>query len=213
MNQVGAKIVGTVELHHAAKALPNWQTTGEQIDWATIMVADGWRISKSGGWAMGGDRAKGFAVALVEPPKPVRQCSSLCVFMGHVPHPGNKIDGHDEIHRVCGSYKHGCAIAMADWNRADISDPWEILMHDKPTLVEPQDKTCCYSSFEARYDHTSTNIVGAYSAGKTVFDPQLTNFPSIFEHKPVSVQLRLPLGSHAEPESQVSSWVAQDLFV
>lgn len=201
-HKVGAKIVGTVELHQASKALPGWQSTGEQWDWATIMVAKGWQISKSGGWAMGGDKAKGFAVAVVEPPEAVQSCPSLCVFMGHVPHPGSKLDGHDEIDRVCGGLKHGCMIAMADWNRDDIRGVWSTLMHDSPQLVEPHDKTCCYNDgFSNRFDHTSTNIAGAYSAGKTVFDPQLTSFPSWCEHKPTSVQLQLPRGpSSAESE-------------
>lgn len=214
VQKAGAKIVGTVELHDAYKALPGWQTTGEQWDWATIMVAKGWHISKSGGWAMGGDKAKGFAVALVVPPQQVKGCSQLCVFMGHVPHPGNKVDGHDEIDKICGGLKHGCMIAMGDWNRADIRDVWKVLMHDAPKLVEPEDKTCCYNDgFSNRYDHTSTNIAGSYSAGKTVFDPQLTNFPSWCEHKPTSVQLKLPVEHSAESGSSPSAPGAQDIIV
>merc|ERR1719210_2154381 len=165
--KAGAKIVGTVELYHAYKALPGWQTTGEQVDWATIMVAKGWRISKSGGWAKGGDKAKGFAVGLVVPPQKVKGCSQLCVFMGHVPHPGSTVDGHAEIDKICGGLKHGCMIAMGDWNRADIRDVWKVLMHDAPKLVEPEDKTCCYNDgFSNRYDHTSTNIAGLTALAK-----------------------------------------------
>jgi len=214
VREVGAKIVGTVELHHAAKALPGWQSTGEQWDWATVMVAEGWQISKSGGWAMGGDKAKGFAVAVVEPPERVQSCPSLCVFMGHIPHPGQKLDGHYEIDRVCGALKHGCMIAMADWNRGDISDVWKTLMHDAPTLVEPHDKTCCYNDgFHNRFDHTSTNIAGSYSAGNTVFDPQLTQFPSWCEHKPTSVHLRLPSGSQMDSLAKRSAPLSDDIYV
>merc|ERR1719323_1228059 len=103
---------------------------------------------------------------------------------------------------------------MADWNRDDIRDVWATLMHDAPLLVEPHDKTCCWSDFGASFDHTSTNIVGAYSAGKTVFDPQLTSFPSCYEHKPTSVQLKLPRGSsREEPETLLGTMPANEVLV
>merc|ERR1712183_177661 len=87
----------------------------------------GWQISGSGGHCMGGDSNKGFAVAKVVPPEPVQGCPSLCVFMGHVPHPGATCDGHDEISQVCGGAEQQCMVAMADWNTADIWGRWQTL--------------------------------------------------------------------------------------
>jgi len=190
--QVGAKIVGAVELKDGHLALPGWQSSGQQCDNSAVMVAPGWNISNSGGFCMGGDPNKGFAVALVTPPQLVRGCSKLCVFMGHVPHPGARVTGHDEIVKVCDGAEKQCMIAMSDWNVENISGRWKTLIGGKPSLVEPHDKTCCYPLFIYAFDHTATNIAGAYSAGRTIFGPQLTKFPSGDEHKPTSVQLMLP---------------------
>lgn len=194
-NEVGAAIVGAVELKDGYKALPGWQSSGQQCDNSVVMVAPGWSVANSGGHCMGGDKAKGFAVALVNPPEQVAGCSALCVLMGHVPHPGNPIDGHDVISSVCGGSEQQCMIAMADWNTDSVGSAWSTLVGGSPVLSEPHDKTCCYNSFSYAFDHTVTNIPNAYSAGKTVYDPQLTSFPSANEHKPTSVQLMLPTGS------------------
>lgn len=192
--EVGASIVGAVELKDGYKALPNWQSSGQQCDNSVVMVAPGWSITNSGGHCMGGDGNKGFAVALVTPPEQVAGCSALCVAMGHVPHPGHQIDGHDEIASVCGGAEQNCMIMMADWNIDDVSSPWGTLVGGSPVLNEPQELTCCYNTWCCRYDHTVTNIQGAYSEGYKVYDPQLTQFPSGDEHKPTSVQLMLPTG-------------------
>lgn len=193
--EVGAQLVGAVELKNAVQALPGWQSSGMQCDNSAIMVAPGWSVRNSGGFCMNGDSAKGFAVALVQPPQPVQGCSSLCIFMGHVPHgSGTSITGHSEIANVCGGAVGACTIAMGDWNAEDISTRWRSLIGGSPALVEPHDKTCCLGSpgYIFAYDHTATNIAGAYSAGKTVYGPQLTSFADYDEHKPTSVQLRLP---------------------
>merc|ERR1712228_1034955 len=102
-NEVGAKVVGTVELKNAPDALPGWQSTGVQCDNSAVMVAPGWSIANSGGHCMNGDSAKGFAVALVTPPEQVQGCSALCILMGHVPHgSGGGTSGHSKISSVCG---------------------------------------------------------------------------------------------------------------
>lgn len=193
--QAGAKIVGAVEFANSFDALPNWDTTGQQCDYSAIMVAPGWRITRKGGHCMGGDSNKGFAVAKVTPPRSVRGCPSLCVFMGHVPHPGARLDGYSEIASVCGGAERQCMIAMGDWNRADydVHKAWSTLFGGSPSLIQPKrDATCCYNKYSLPYDHTATNIAGATSAGNKIFGYQLTQFPSGDEHKPTSVRLRLP---------------------
>lgn len=200
-SEVGAKVVGVVELKNAVDALPGWQSTGMQCDNSAVMVAPGWSISKSGGYCMNQDSAKGFAVALVTPDEPVYGCPALCIIMGHVPHSsGSAISGHSEIASVCGDAVGSCSIMMGDWNAEDIGSRWNSLIGGSTTLVEPHDITCCYPDYKYRFDHTATNIQGAISTGKTVYDPQLTRFPSYNEHKPTSVQLRLPGLSSASPE-------------
>jgi len=189
--EVGAQIVGAVELKDAIVALPGWQSTGMQCDNSAVMVAPGWAIVKSGGYCMNGDAAKGFAVALVTPPQQVAGCQSLCVMMGHVPHDGVS-SGGSKIAEVCGDARTSCMIGMGDWNTEDISSRWAALVGGAAALVEPHEKTCCYNKFVYAFDHTATNIAGAYSAGKTVYPPQLTSFPSYNEHMPTSVKLRLP---------------------
>lgn len=192
-HEVGAKIVGTVELHGACSALPGWACSGTQCDSAAVMVAPGWKILKSGGACMNGHQSKGFAVALVQPAVQVNGCSNLCIVMGHVPHgSGSGTTGHDQISNVCGNAHHSCAIMMADWNVENIDSTWGALFHDKPTLMDPHEQTCCYPHVGVAYDHTGTNIPGAYSAGHKVYPFQLANFPSSYEHYPVSVQLRVP---------------------
>jgi len=195
-NEVGAKIVGTVELKDACDALPGWSCSGVQCDNSAVMVAPGWNIINSGGHCMNGDKAKGFAVALVQPAEQVPGCSNLCIVMGHVPHgSGGGTDGHDEIASVCGDAQGSCSIMMADWNTDNVDSTWGSLFGGSPTVVDPQDITCCYPDYSYKFDHTATNIQGAYSAGHTTYDPQLTEFPSQYEHKPVSVQLRVGGGS------------------
>lgn len=190
-SEVGAQIVGAVELKDAVKALPGWQSTGMQCDNSAVMVAPGWSIIKSGGYCMNSNVYKGFAVALVTPPQEVAGCQHLCVMMGHVPHEG-VYSGGSEVEAVCGEVRASCMIGMGDWNADDISSRWGALVGGTTVLVEPHDKTCCYNSFANAFDHTATNIAGAYSAGKTVYPPQLTSFPSWNEHMPTSVKLRLP---------------------
>merc|ERR1712091_90595 len=90
---------------------------------------------------------------------------------------------------------------MADWNTDNIDSTWGALFGGGPTLVDPYDITCCYPDYSYKFDHTATNIQGAYSTGHTVYDPQLTEFPSQYEHKPVSVQLRVGGG-----------WASSDAF-
>lgn len=143
---------------------------------------------------MGGDNVKGFAVALVHPPQEVAGCPALCVAMGHVPHPGHAIDGHGEIASVCGGAEQNCMIMMADWNTDDVSGPWGTLVGGSPVLSEPHEVTCCLGGWCCVFDHTVTNIQGAYSAGYKVYDAQLTKFSDHTEHKPTSVQLMLPTG-------------------
>lgn len=156
--QVGAKIVGAVELKDGHLALPGWQSSGQQCDNSTAMVAPGWRITKSGGFCMGGDVNKGFAVALVVPPEAVEGCPDLCVLMGHFPHPGHNVTGREEITRVCGAVMDRCMVGMGDWNAADPSPSWATLIGGKPALVAPRSNTCCYPFTVFSYDHTVTNI-------------------------------------------------------
>jgi len=203
-SEVGAKVVGAVELKDAVAALPGWQNTGMQCDNSAVMVAPGWSISKSSGHCMNGQSAKGFAVALVTPAEQVQGCPALCIIMGHVPHGSGGISGHSEIVSVCGdAVVSSCSIMMGDWNAEDVSSIWSSLIGGSTTLVEPHEKTCCWHpdpEYKYQYDHTATNIQGATSAGKTVYDPQLTSFSSnSYEHKPVSVQLRLPGGNSPTP--------------
>merc|ERR1712072_1070643 len=116
---------------------------------------------------MGGDNSKGFAVALVTPPQQVAGCDALCVAMGHAPHPPvskKNIDGNDGIARVCGGAEQNCMIMMADWNRDDVSESRGILVGGTPLLNESREMTCCYPDFSFVYDHTATNVQGAYSA-------------------------------------------------
>lgn len=196
-HEVGAMIVGAVELADSIKALPGWDNTGMQCDHSAVMVNSpaGWHIEKSGGGCMNGDDVKGFAVALVVPPQAVQGCSKLCVFMGHVPHGGVQ-SGAGEIENVCGSYyRSSCAIAMADWNSPTPQHRFEELFGDYPTFWEPKhDLTCCYHTFEFAFDHCVSNIKGAYDDGSKIFQPQLTRFSYDYdEHKPTSVKLRLPM--------------------
>merc|ERR1711976_55397 len=116
-HEVGAKIVGTVELKGGCDAMHGWACSGVQCDNSAVMVAPGWIIIKSGGACMNGHHSKGFAVALVKPAEHVPGCPNLCIAMGHVPHgSGSSTTGHSEIVRVCGDAHHKCAIMMADWN-------------------------------------------------------------------------------------------------
>lgn len=207
-SEVGAKVVGAVELKDAVAALLGWQNTGMQCDNSAVMVAPGWSISKSGGFCMNGDSSKGFAVALVTPAEQVQGCPALCILMGHVPHGSGQVSGHSKIVEVCGdSVVKSCSIMMGDWNADDVSSRWNSLIGGSTTLVEPHEKTCCWHpdpEYRYKYDHTVTNIQGATSSGKTVYDPQLTKFSSnSYEHKPTSVQLRLPGGSSVTSDAPV----------
>jgi len=192
--QVGAKIVGAVEMRDAIRALPGWQNTGMQCDNSAIMVAPGWTVEKRGGFCMNGNSAKGFAVALVRPPTAVRGCAKLCVLMGHVPHEGVR-SGGSEVSKVCGGYRTACGIGMGDWNSNSPGRRFNALFGTYPKLTAPtHELTCCYRapSFKYAFDHTVTNIRGAYSSGTQVFGPQLTRYQDYDEHKPTSVKLRLP---------------------
>merc|ERR1712230_284023 len=91
---------------------------------------------------------------------------------------------------------------MGDWNTDNVGSTWGALFGGSTTVVEPQEKTCCYKDpdFVYAFDHTATNIQGATTAGHTVFDPQLTSFSDDYdEHKAVSVKLRAPGGGSPGP--------------
>lgn len=196
--EVGASIVGAVEMKDSATAFEGWQSSGMQCDHSAVHVAPGWTVERSGGFCMNGDESKGFAVASVTPPSAIQGCPSLCVMMAHVPHgDGVNITGHEEVQRVCGDAASSCMIAMGDWNANDIGTRWESLIGGAPTLVEPHALTCCYPIGLLRYDHTATNIPGATSVGQKVYGFQLSAYGSANEneHKATSVQLQLPAAS------------------
>merc|ERR1712146_176105 len=119
-----------------------------------------------GGNYMDDLRQKGYAVALVKPPRNVKDCPKLCVLMGHVPHlyPGpwhkvSNISGTETITDVCGDLKASCFIGMGDWNAENVSIPFAMLVGGTPTVVAPHEKTCCYdNNFTLKFDHTVTNI-------------------------------------------------------
>lgn len=196
--EVGASIVGAVELKDAGTALPGWQSSGEQCDHSAVMVAPGWKITKSGGFCINNDTTKGFAVALVTPPEVIAGCPALCVIMAHVPHgDGVNLTGHDVIDNVCGAAATSCLIGMADWNALDISSRWKSLIGGSPSLVDPQVKpTCCHPLYILPFDHVATNILGAKSAGNKVFSEQLKFPENENEHHATSVQLQLPASSY-----------------
>jgi len=174
-------------------ALPGWSSTGAQCDDSAVMVAPGWNITRSGGHCMNDKGSKGFAVALVSPPVPVKGCPGLCILMGHLPGDmKNDTSSHDTVSGVCGGAEAKCMIAIGDWNKEDIAEHWNTLVGGSTTLVEPDERTCCHPVTGFKFDHTATNIEDARSDGHTIFDYQLGKCRVELEHKPVSLMLRLP---------------------
>jgi len=203
VQESGAEIVGAVELKGASSALPGWAATQEYEDDVSLMVGPGWEVLKSGGGNICCDGARGLAVMLARPPKPVRGCAALCLMAVH---PGHKPieSGKSIVDEVCGNATEECAIAVGDWNvdasgvRGGSFNTWSRLVGGRsPTVVVPDSESCCHPSTCCKYDHLATNIPGAESVNVHLWDYQLTDeFSMDEEHMPISVQLSVPLGSY-----------------
>jgi len=175
----------------ASGALNGWSASGEYQDAVSVMVAPGWTVHKKGGGQIrSGSGARGVAVMLVTPPFAVSGCSQLCVLGVHPGH-SQITGGKNIVNSVCGKVADNCAIATGDWNvpaKSVTGGSWGNLIGGTPSIVAPDQVTCCHSAGSAPFDHAGTNIQGATLGGSKVWGYQLLDkFPMKEEHMPTSV--------------------------
>jgi len=200
-----------IEMSGASSALNGWSASGEYEDAVSVMVAPGWKVlKKGGGQIQSGSGARGVAVMLVIPPHPVAGCSQLCVLGVHPGH-SRITGGRNIVEGVCGGAASNCAIASGDWNMdANIvrSSSWPALIGGTPTVVAPDQGTCCNPGGGAKFDHGGTNIRGATDGGTKVWPYQLTDkFPMKEEHMPTMLRINIPASTLASNQSSPTYYV------
>lgn len=178
-------------------------------DAMSLAVGPGFGVLKSDGGCLGGHAggvyradSRAFAVALVKPPSTVAGCPNVCVIGLHSPHV-DITQGVDKIARVCGESRHGCTVAIGDWNAPvsrepfcnyTVADRWTQLVGTTEALwAAPDELTCCYpnSKYTGWDDHVVTNIRGAHGTAH-VYPYQMSRFSNdTEEHMPIFVELVL----------------------
>lgn len=211
VKEAGADIAVAIELRGASSALHGWSASGEFRDAVSVMVKPGWKVEKKGGGQIvSGSGARGVAVMLVTPPHAVKGCPKLCVMGVHPGHSPIK-GGQNIVHGVCGAdVAEKCSIATGDWNadagqlRGGNFHSWSALIGGTPSLIAPNEGTCCHPRSGAKYDHAGTNIVGATQGRVKVWDFQMVDkYKMAEEHKPVSVQMNMPGAADLTNSSEV----------